>query len=385
MTPEPFRIEVADAALDDLAERLARARLAPDFGNEDWGYGTPSSYLEELVRYWRDAYDWRRHEAAMNAFAHFRVRIDGVPIHFVHEPGRGPDPLPLVLTHGWPWTFWDYEALIRPLADPAAFGGDPADAFHVVVPSLPGFGFSTPLDRTGVHYGRVAELWVKLMRDVLGYPRFAAQGGDWGGIVTAELGHRFAESLVGIHLTLAGHPCILAARRPEDYAEAEADWPEREAVMRPKTSSHMAVHTTDPQTLAHGLNDSPVGLASWIVERRRAWSDCGGDVERRFSKDALLTTVALYWFTQSIGTSMRFYKESLAPWWRPAHARTPAIEAPTAIAMFVNDVVLVPRKTAERATNLVHWSVFEEGGHFAPAEEPERLVEDVRAAFRPLR
>ena len=167
--------------------------------------------------------------------------------------------------------------------------------------------------------------------------------------------------------------------------QGEVDWPDREAAMRPKTMSHMAVHTADPQTLAHALDDSPVGLASWIVERRRAWSDCGGDVERRFSKDDLLTTVCLYWFTRSIGTSMRFYKENMAPWWRPAHDRTPAIEAPTGIAMFENDVILLPRKTAERASNLVHWNVFERGGHFAPAEEPEALVDDIRRCFRTLR
>jgi pimeloyl-ACP methyl ester carboxylesterase len=385
MQVEPFRIEIPESALDDLRARLLRGRPAPDFANDDWSYGTPGAYLGELVDHWREGYDWRRHEAAMNVYAHFRTRIDGIPLHFIHEEGKGPDPIPLILTHGWPWTFWDYEKLIRPLADPAAHGGDPADAFHIVVPSLPGFGFSGPLETPGVHYGRVAELWVALMRDVLGYDRFAAQGGDWGGIVTAELGHRFAQHLHGIHVTLAGHPCFLAQRRPDDYGAGEEDWPAREAAMRPKITSHMAVHSADPQTLGHALNDSPLGLASWIVERRRAWSDCDGDVERRFTKDDLLTTLSLYWFTQSIGTSMRFYKESLGPWWRPAHDRSPAIEAPTGVALFVNEVMLLPRKTAARASNLVHWSVFEQGGHFAPAEEPALLVDDIRSCFRNLR
>ena len=386
MSARPFEIAIPEPALQDLRERLARARFATDFANDDWAYGTNGAYLRELVDYWLDGFDWRAQEAAMNAYAHHRATIDGIPIHFIHERGVGPNPMPLVLTHGWPWTFWDYEKLIRPLADPGAHGGDPADAFDVVVPSLPGFGFSAPLETPGVHWGRTAELWVELMRGVLGYDRFAAQGGDWGGLVTGELGHRFADHLYGIHVTLPGHPAFLSQRRPEDYGPEESDWAEREQAMVPKITSHMAVHTADPQTLAFALHDSPIGLAAWIVERRRAWSDCGGDVERRFGKDDLLTTLSLYWLTGTIGTSLRFYKESMEPtWWSPAHDRAPMIEAPTGVAVFLNEVMLVPKRTAERASNLVHWSVFESGGHFAPAEEPAALIEDVRACFRGLR
>jgi pimeloyl-ACP methyl ester carboxylesterase len=386
MRPEPFRIEIPDAALASLRQRLTQRRAAADFCNDDWGYGTNGAYLEELVEYWIDGYDWREHEAAMNAYANQRVSIDGIPIHFIHERGVGPKPLPLILTHGWPWTFWDYEKTIRPLTDPAAFGGDAADAFDVIVPSLPGFGFSSPLERAGVGWVRTAELWLKLMREVLGYDRFAAQGGDWGGLVTTELGHRHAEHMIGIHTTLPGHPALVDGLCAADYGPGEETWAEDQQRRLRSATSHMAVHTTDPQTLAYALNDSPLGLAAWIVERRRAWSDCDGDIERRFSKDDLLTTISIYWFTETIGTSMRFYKECLgmAPW-QPAHTRQPAVEAPTGIAVLPKELIITPRKTAERNANLMHWSLLPAGGHFAPAEEPAALVEDVRACFRKLR
>jgi pimeloyl-ACP methyl ester carboxylesterase len=384
--PERFEIAIPDADLDDLSERLRRARLADDFANEDWRYGVAGDYLRALVAYWREGYDWRAREREMNAFAHFRVTLDGVPIHFVHERGRGPSPVPLVLTHGWPWTFWDYAKLIRPLADPAAHGGDAADAFDVVVPSLPGYGFSTPLRRPGVTWATTAELWARLMGEVLGYERFAAQGGDWGAFVTAELGHRFADRLHGIHVTLPGHPAFgFQSIQPEDFGPDEQGLFERMSSRMRTATAHLAVHSSDPQTLAYAFDDSPIGLAAWIVERRRAWSDCDGDVERRFTKDDLLTTVMLYWLTGSAGTSMRFYWENMRLAWKPAHDRRPAIEAPTGIAVFPKELLFLPRKLAEQNANLVHWTQMQSGGHFAPAEEPERLAEDIRACFRPLR
>ena len=386
MRSDEFLIEIPEAAVDMLRDRLMRRRSAPDFSNDAWTYGTNGAYLNELVEYWIDGYDWRSHEAAMNEYANHRISIDGIPIHFIHEPGVGPDPMPLILTHGWPWTFWDYEKVIRPLADPAASGGDAADAFDVVVPSLPGFGFSSPLETPGVGWVRTAELWVRLMRDVLGFDRFAAQGGDWGGLVATELGHRFAEQMIGIHITLPGHPALVEGLSAADYGPGEETWAEDQQRRLLTATSHMAVHTADPQTLAYALNDSPLGLAAWIVERRRAWSDCDGDVERRFSKDDLLTTLSVYWFTETIGTSMRFYKESLGmePW-RPAHQRKPAVEAPTGIAVLPRELIITPRKTAQRNANLMHWSLLSAGGHFAPAEEPQALIEDVRACFRKLR
>jgi hypothetical protein len=200
MTKESFKIAVPDALLSDLKDRLSRVRYPIDFANENWAYGTNRAYLEEMVAYWRDHYDWRKHEAEINRFSHYRTTIDGVPIHFIHEPGKGPKPIPLILSHGWPWTFWDLAKVIRPLADPAAFGGDPADAFDVVVPSLLGFCFSSPLTKPGINWWRTADLWVTLMRDVLGYSKFAAEGGDWGAFVTQQLGHKYPQHLLGIYL-----------------------------------------------------------------------------------------------------------------------------------------------------------------------------------------
>lgn len=386
MLAEPFEIRVADVALEDLRERLSRTRLAPDFANEDWRYGVPGGYLAELIEYWRDQYDWRAQEAAMNAFANFCVVLDDVPIHFVHELGVGPAPIPLVLTHGWPWSFWDFRDVIGPLSDPAAHGGDPDDAFDVVVPSLPGFGFSSPLTHPGVSTGVVADLWDRLMRDCLGYRRYGAQGGDWGALVSATLGHRYADHLYGVHESLIGLlEFDYAGLAADDFGEGEAGWWENVVAKRATIASHMAVHSSDPQTLAYGLHDSPAALLAWILERRRAWSDCGGDVESVFSRDDLLTLASIYWLTGTIGTSLRFYWENARAPFRRAHDRRPVCEAPTGFAVFPRDVLLVPRRLAEQHANVVHWSVMQRGGHFAPAEQPGALVEDIRRFFRPLR
>ncbi len=256
----------------------------------------------------------------------------------------------------------------------------------MIVPSLPGFGFSSPLTRAGVTYGRVAELWDRMMREVLGFERYAAHGGDWGAWVTAEIGHRFADHVYGIHESIAGIPgCDYAALRADDYADDEAGWFTHVREMRGKIVSHLTVHQRDPQTLAYGLQDSPVGLLAWMLERRRAWSDCDGDVFRCFTRDELITTVALYWLTGTVATSLRFYAENVRHPWRPSHDRTPAIEAATAFAVFPKDVILVPRRVAEQHANVRRWTVMPRGGHFAAAEEPALLIDDLRAFFRELR
>jgi len=383
---QPYEIAIPQAALDDLAVRLARTRFADDFANDDWSFGLPDSYLRELVAYWHDGYDWRAQEAAMNRLANHRVDLDGVPIHFVHERGRGPAPIPLILTHGWPWTFWDYHHLIGPLSDPAAHGGDPHDAFDVIVPSLPGTAFSSPLRTPGIGVTQTADLWVRLMRDVLGYDRFGAGGGDSGAFVSSWLGHAYAPHVIGVHLNFPA-PISMAALgtiRDDDYAPEELAWLTERAQAR-GTAAHMVVQTEDPQTLAYAMNDSPAGLAAWIVARRRNWSDCDGDVERRFSKDDLLTTVSLYWLTETFHTSVRFYAESWRAPWPRAHDREPPIAAPTGVAVFPKELVRVPRRFMERQANLTHWTVMPRGGHFAPAEEPDLMVEDLRAFFRDLR
>jgi pimeloyl-ACP methyl ester carboxylesterase len=387
MQKESFRIAVPDSVLDDLRQRLAKTRWPIDFANENWAYGTNRNYLEELVRYWLDEYDWRKHEQQINAFSHYKVTIDGVPIHFIIEPGKGPKPIPLILSHGWPWTFWDLSKVIRPLADPAAFGGDSNDAFDVVVPSLPGFCFSTPLTKPGINWWRTADLWLTLMRDVLGYRRFGAEGGDWGALITEQLGHKYPEQLIGIYLSLSIPMDFFSSGgfRDADYGPDEQAALARTKEAAPHIVSHVAVQTRDPQTLAYGMHDSPVALCAWILERRRAWSDCEGDVERRFSKDELLTHIMLYWVTECFVTSVRYYYEARNHPWKPEHHRTPVVEAPTALAIFPRELLIPPRKWAEGYFNLKRWTPMRAGGHFAPSEEPEQLVSDIRAFYRSFR
>lgn len=387
MKYEPFTINVPDEALDDLSGRLQRTRLAPEFANDDWSYGTNGSYLQELLDYWSTDYDWRKHEAEINRYANYKTTIEDIPVHFIYERGKGPNPTPLILTHGWPWTFWDWHKLIGPLTDPEAYGGDPADSFDVVIPSLPGFGFSTPLTTPKINFWRTADLWTTLMRDVLGYDKFAAGGGDWGAFLTAQLGHKYAQHLLGIYIHLTGPLDIFNGPLPDEeyYGPSEKAWFQRNQEFFSAESGYSAIQSTKPQTLAFALNDSPAGLCAWILEKRRTWSDSGGDVERRFSKDDLLTTISIYWFTQSFGTSARYYYECVHNPWQPSHDRAPVVEAPTGVGVFLGEVILFPHRWAQQYYNLQHWQVMESGGHFAPMEEPVRLLEDMRQFFRTVR
>lgn len=387
MSIEAFRVTVADEVLHDLQQRLQQTRWVEDFGNDDWRYGSNSAYLKELLEHWRDRYDWRAQEREINAFPQFRTEIDGIPIHFIHVRGKAPKgqtPKPLILSHGWPWSFWDYKKIIGPLSDPAAHGGDAADAFDVIVPSLPGYGFSTPLRKTGVNFWQTSGLWVKLM-EKLGYPRFAAHGADWGALITADLGHRYADRIIGAHFTLMLPLDLLSGGTmpdPADYAPEEAALAQRTAAFFQSGSGYLAIQSTRPQTLSYALNDSPLGLLSWIVDKRRAWSDCNGDVETRFSKDDLITTVMLYWVTQSFGTSARYYYEAAHNPWQPAHARTPVVEAPVGLTVLPREVAFMPRKWAEGYYNLQQFRLHEAGGHFAAWEEPLAVIGDVRDFFR---
>jgi pimeloyl-ACP methyl ester carboxylesterase len=398
MIPQRFEVRFSDAELADLRERLMRTRWSPEVGNDDWGYGANGGYLRELVEYWLDGYDWRKQEEAINGFSHYRVDVDDIPIHFIHERGKGPNPIPIILTHGWPWTFWDWHALIRPLTDPASCGLDPSVSFDVIVPSLPGYAFSAPLTRTGVAPWAVADLWDRLMRDVLGYDRYAAAGGDWGAMITSELGSGRFDAVTAVYMSLppVNKTGGMHARHAEEYAPDEAGWFERSQRKWNTTAlSHVAVHTSDPQTLAWALNDSPVGLAAWLVERRHNW--CDGELDEVFSRDFLITTVSLYWLTQTIGSSMRMYAEA----W-PAGLRLPAdrlgkpsgvgatarpdpITVPTGMGVFLGELALLPRTVVEEVANLVFWSVHPKGGHFSPAEQPAAYVDDLRVFFGSLR
>lgn len=382
MEIRPFTIDVPHAILDDLRARLAHTRWPDEVSGTGWEYGTNRAYMAELLDYWRMSFDWRRHERAINAFAHFRATVDGIGIHFIHERGRGPAPLPLIITHGWPGSFIEMLKIIPLLADPEAHGGDPADAFDVVAPSLPGYGFSDRLPQRDTRPSQaIAALWARLMSDGLGYRRFGAHGGDIGSGVTTRLGLRFPDQLVGIHVT-AVTPPYLGSEAPalspaeQAYRAVVDRWDEEEGAY-----SH--IQGTKPQTLAYGLNDSPAGLAAWIVEKFRAWSDCGGEVERRFSKDELLANVTLYWVTQTINSSIRLYYDSrhhpapLAPGER--------VTVPTGVALTTEAVARAPREWAERTYNVRRWTELPRGGHFTALEEPELLAQDIRAFFRPLR
>src|SRR3546814_827380 len=277
MTPEKFTVHISDEILQDMRARIAATRWAPEMEDMGWRYGFDGGYLRELARTWQSEFDWREAERAINQFTHYRVTIDGFPIHFIREPGKGPKPIPLILTHGWPWTFWDMQKVIRPLADPAAYGGDPADAFDVIVPSLPGFTFSTPLPRLGVHAGTAADLWHILMTKVLGFQRFAAAGADWGARVTAQLGHQYASSLYGVH-TVGTIPLdLFNGERWWDITsylvpyDAPAEVRQRMLPGLSRIVSHVAVQTIEPQTLSYAMHDSPVGMLAWLAQRRREW------------------------------------------------------------------------------------------------------------------
>ena len=373
-----------------MKARLRSARWPADLGNENWSYGVNARYLRELVTYWAEDFDWRNQEQLINRYEQFRVDIDGVPIHFLRRKAKSPTAIPLILTHGWPWTFWDFRYVIDALADPASHGGVEDDAFDVIVPSLPGFGFSTPLNTTGMNFWRTADLWHRLMTETLGYKKYAAHGGDWGAMVTSQLAHKYAEHLIGIHVSAPMRLDVFGSARPWDllgpYMAQLSDEQAQQAIaVERRLASHVTTHILDPQTLAYGLHDSPVGLLAWLLERRRAWSDCGGDVESRFSRDDLLTCASIYWLTESFVTSARFYAEAARHPWVPIHGRTPLFEAPAGVSLFANDGAGLFGAAMLANYNLHHLAEHSSGGHFAAAEEPAAIITDIRDTFRSLR
>jgi microsomal epoxide hydrolase len=381
MTPTPFTLHVPDEVLADLRARLARVRWPDEAPGAGWAHGTSLAYMKDLVAYWLDTYDWRAQESRLNAWRQFTVPLGGIDLHFIHEPGVGPAPFPLVLSHGWPGSIVEFERLIPMLTDPARFGGDPADAFTVVAPSLPGYALSFRPGQPRLGVVEIADLFASLMTDVLGYRRFAAPGGDWGAFITSCLGAAYPERLAGIHVNL------LAVRRDQTAPAAPSDeekgYLDQLAHWLREETGYMQIQGTKPQTLAYGLTDSPVGLCAWIVEKFRTWSDCGGDVERRFSRDVLLTNVMLYWVTGAIGSSFwPYYARAHSAW--PISERRP-VKVPTAYASFPREILHPPRAWAERVYDIRRWTVMPAGGHFAALEEPELLAADIRAFFRALR
>jgi pimeloyl-ACP methyl ester carboxylesterase len=379
--PEPFTLHVPDGAIADLRERLARTRFPEQAPGAPWAYGSDVAYMQELVGYWQGDFDWRTEEARLNAFPQYKAPLHDIDVHFLHVPGKGSDPMALLLAHGWPGSVFELLDLIPRLTDPARFGGDPADAFTVVAPSLPGYGLSFAPGQPRFALEAIADCLADLM-SILGYERFAAQGGDWGAFVASRLGHAHAARMIGIHITL------LAIRRDLDMV-AEPTPEERRylnelAVFLKEETGYQWIQGTRPQTLAFGLTDSPAGLAAWIVEKFRAWSDCGGDVESAFTKDQLLANVSLYWFTGAIGSSFwPYYARMHGSWPIPEGA---TVDVPTGYSQFPREILRPPRSLAERTyTDIRRWSVMAKGGHFSALEQPDALADEVRALFQPLR
>ena len=372
MTIERFEIAYSEPAVRDLQERIARTRWPDQIPDSGWDYGFPLGYLREICTYWKDEYDWKTQIARLARPHHYRAIVDGVGIHFIHQRGKGPAPIPLILTHGWPGSFLEMLKILPLLSD----------SFDVVVPSLPGFGFSDRPSRPGMSSFRIAGLWAGLMSE-LGYDRFAAQGGDFGASVSTILGLHHANRIIGVHLNYipgSYHPYV----EPDDeLSPVERSYLEDASRWYADRGAYSHLQRNEPLTASYGLNDSPAGLAAWIISKFRDWADCDGDVERRFTKDELLTNVTLYWMTQTIHSSFRLYYETKKA---PVHFRKGEfVGVPCAVARFPKEAPFPPREWIARGYNIQRWTDMPRGGHFAAAEEPELLAEDVQAFFRGLR
>jgi pimeloyl-ACP methyl ester carboxylesterase len=394
MTPEPFRVDIPEEEMYYLRRRLRDTRWPSRVENSGWNYGIDDDYMRSLVDYWLNVFDWRAQEAALNAWPQVLCTVGGHAIHALHVPGRGPSPLPLLLTHGWPSSVVEWRDVIGPLTDPAAYGGDPADAFTVVAPSLPGYGFSQIPTAPRMSPRRIAGMWAELMT-ALGYERFAAHGCDWGSYVTALLGLDHAEHVVGVHM---GMVSLSASSAERQATEEDAAYRERARRWRDREQGYVAIQATKPQTLAYGLTDSPAGLAAWIAEKWSAWADCGGRLDSVIPRDVLLANIAIYWFTGTINSASRLYKESkdapvrLAPGQRVEVPSGFLLEtspqargeesASTASAVRIG---APPRARAEAAFNVRRWTPVARGGHFPALEIPDVFVTEVREFFRPLR
>jgi pimeloyl-ACP methyl ester carboxylesterase len=376
----PFKIHVDDSVLVDLKQRLARTRFPGEIAGSNWDYGTNLAYLKELVTYWREKYDWRAAERRLNQFEQFTTRLDGVDIHFIHQRSKNPNALPLAVTHGWPGSVVEFTKIIGALTDPAAHGGNANDAFHVVAISLPGFGFSGKPTERGYGPERIAGIVATLMAR-LGYTRYGLQGGDWGSSISRFAALNDASHVAGLHLNfcLAGPPP--GAKDPnEGVTPAELERSRARTAFFDTERGYFMEQSTKPQTIGYALDDSPAGLAAWIVEKFRSWSDVDGDVEQKFTKDELLTNITLYWVTQSGASSARIYYENQRA--KPPQSR---VQIPTACAVFPKEISIAPRRWVEAQYNVTRWTEMPRGGHFAAMEEPELLVDDIRAFFRTLR
>ncbi|MBY3246203.1 epoxide hydrolase [Rhizobium laguerreae] len=382
MIIRPFTIAVPAEVLQDLKHRLSTARWPKALDEASWEDGASLAFLRRLVDHWQDRFNWRAEEARLNQLPQFVGSVDGADIHFIHQKGVGPAPLPLILTHGWPGSFTEFERILPLLTNPGAYGGDPVDSFDVVVPSLPGYGFSSAPLEPGVGSRDIADLWQELMTS-LGYERFGAQGGDIGSGVSTWLARLFPDKVLGVHLNYvsAGFRPTLAPG--EDPTEEERAYQMSAASWAATEGAYSAMHSTKPQTLAFALSDSPVGLAAWISEKFRAWTDCDGDLESVLSLDTILTDISLYWFSGNLNASLRLYKENrLDPL---IFALNERLTPPLGIAHFPKELPIPPRPWVERVAKVTRWSDMPRGGHFAALEQPDLLAKEIREFFRPLR
>ena len=379
---EPFLPPFSQSAVDDLRSRLRQTRWPDTAGVAGTALGVDRDFLIDLCHYWMDTFDWKLRVDRLATVHHYRYQAKEGHIHFIYEKGKGPSPMPMILTHGWPGSFLEMLRVLPLLTDPAAYGHDEADSFDVVIPSLPGFGYSDIPTNLGMNFFRVAEIWVELMGG-LGYERFAAQGGDLGAGVSTALGLRHSHRIIGVHLNY-----IPGSYRPylppgESPTEAEDRFVASAASWFDENGAYAHIQGTRPHTPAYALNDSPAGLAAWIVEKFREWSDCERDVYRSFTRDELLENITLYWMTQTISSSFRMYYEGRKA---PLHfTADDFVHVPCGIARFPKEIFFPPREWVERGYNVQRWTEMEKGGHFAAAEQPELLAADIRAFFRPLR
>ncbi|MDO7658192.1 MAG: epoxide hydrolase [OM182 bacterium] len=382
---KPFKITIPDEAIDDLNRRLSSTRLPDQLGGVSWEYGTELGALSDLITYWREGFDWRTQEAKLNSFDQFMVTVEGTNIHTIHQRSANAEAIPLLLVHGWPGSIAEFHKLIGPLTDPETHGGDIADSYHVIAPSLPGFGFSQAPTEPGMNPERIALLLAGLMQ-TLGYERYAIAGGDWGAVINSHHANHFPERLIGLHsnMILAGPPEDKTQR--ENVTASEAELRETRGNYMRGELAYQQIQATKPQSLGYALNDSPAGLAAWILEKFHGWTDmpqgAGGNLDDYFSKDELLTNISIYWFTESITSSMRIYYENRAV---PQIKPTGYINVPTGVALFPAEIYITPRAWAEAAYDIRHWAQLEKGGHFAALEQTQTYLDELNTFFRLLR
>ena len=381
----PFEIQVSDAAIEDLQRRLASTRMPDQLAQTSWEYGTDSSYLAELLSYWQNDFDWREQESQLNQFDQFKTEIDGLDMHFIHQRSENPDAIPLMVVHGWPGSVAEFTKIIGPLTDPVAHGGNIADSYHVIAPSLPGFGFSEKPNQPGYSPEKFAHILAALM-ERLGYEQYAIAGGDWGAIINRYLANNYADRLIGLHsnMVLANPPADEALR--DNVSEAESTLREARTAYMQNEVGYQQIQRTKPQSLGYGLNDSPAGLAAWIVEKFHGWSDmpqgADGYLDNHFTKDELLTNISIYWFTETITSSARIYYES-----SKTSVAKPIeyIDVPTGAAVYPAEIYITPKSWVEAAYDLRHYTLMDQGGHFAALEQPDSYINELNTFFRLLR